>query len=58
MQYHTDLMHWMAEGLTRLCRIQGIPLPPCLVFPGFTSTATTEGPSDGVDPDDVAPMDD
>ena len=55
LQYHTDLMHWMAEGLSHLCRIQGVPLPPRPVFPGSTSTAVPAAPDDEeVDPDAVA----
>ena len=55
LQYHTDLMHWMAEGLSHLCRIQGVPLPPRPVFPGSTSTAALAAPDDEeVDPEAVA----
>ena len=46
-------MHWIAEGLTRLYRIQGVPLPPCPVFLGSTSIAATTEPNDGVDLDDA-----
>ena len=49
-------MHWMAEGLTHLCRIQGVPLPPRLVFPSSASTTAPAAPDDGVDPDDIVPM--
>ena len=50
-------MHWMAEGLSHLCRIQGVPLPPRPVFPGSASTSGPAAPNDDeVDPD--APNDD
>ena len=45
----------MAEGLSHLCMIQGVPLPPRPVFPGSTSTAVPAVPDDEeVDPDAVA----
>ena len=48
-------MHWMAEGLSHLCRIQGVPLPPRPVFPGSTSAAALAAPDDDeVDPDALA----
>ena len=60
-------MLWMAKGLSHLCRIQGVPLPPRPVFPGSTSTAAPAAPDDDevdpdaiadnyVDPDDAVPM--
>ena len=50
-------MHWMAEGLSHLCRIQGVPLPTRPVFPGSASTSGPAAPNnDEVDPD--APDDD
>ena len=51
LQYHTDLMHWMAEGLSHLCRIQGVPLPPRPVYPGSASTSGPAAPDDDeIDP--------
>ena len=66
LQYHTDLMHWMAEGLSHLHHIQGVSLAPRPIFPPTTTAAPTEefyeddDPLDDatIAPDDPAPMDD
>ena len=59
-------MHWLVDGLSQLCQVQGLPLPPRPVFPTSTTTAATEELPDvddslddtGAELDDSAPLDD
>ncbi|EEF42293.1 conserved hypothetical protein [Ricinus communis] len=42
LQYHSELLHWLCDDLSNLCRSQGIPMAPRPVFPSHSTTVGTE----------------